>query len=53
MRTDKFRRSSNVEDFRDINKPVENKPDPQLSIKDVIELSDSQLAKDAGAKDVK
>ena len=53
MRWFNWRRSKNVEDYRDINKPVENKPDPQLSINEVIELTNSQLAKDAGNEDVK
>ena len=53
MRWLNWRRSKNVEDFTDPEKPVENKPDPQLSINEVIELTNSQLARDAGGKDTK
>lgn len=52
MKIDKFRRSQNVEDFTDASKPVENKPEG-TSIADAIKLTDSTLAHDLGAEDVK
>ena len=48
-----WRRSENVEDYRDPDKPVSNTDTPRLSINEVIELTNSQLAKDAGNEDVK
>lgn len=55
MRFDKFHRSENVEDFRDPNKPVEKlvAPAADLTINEMIKLTDSQLAEDAGSKDIK
>ena len=53
MRWFNWRRSKSVEDYSDINKPVENKPEPQLSINETIELANSQLARDAGSEDTK
>lgn len=53
MKYDKFRRSDNVEDYRDPNKPVDPAaPAEGASIKDVLNLTGSQLAKDAGSQDV-
>ena len=46
-------RSENIEDYRDPDKPVSQADTPQLSINEVIELTNSQLARDVGAKDVK
>lgn len=54
MKTDKFRRSTNVEDLRDPNKPVDpnsNLPEPD-TISDLINRATSDLAKDAGADDL-
>lgn len=48
MKWEQFRRSENVEDYRDPLKPVENKPDNFESITEHLALTNSQLAKDAG-----
>jgi hypothetical protein len=52
MKWHQFRVSNNVEDYTDINKPVENKPEPYLSITETINLTNSQLAKDAGSENI-
>ena len=52
---DNFRRSENVEDYRDADKPVE-KPDLSefyQSINEMLKISGSELAKDLGAGDIK
>lgn len=46
MKWDHFRRSENLEDYRDPKKKVENKVDPSLSLNEMRELAKSQLAKD-------
>ncbi len=53
MRWDKFRRSDNVEDYRDPMKPVKACIVAGLSLLEMIWLTSSKLAKDAGADDVK
>lgn len=52
MKTDKFRPSENIEDYRDPTKPVVNKREAHESIKERLKLIDSQLAKDLGIKDI-
>lgn len=52
MKWEQFRKSENVEDFTDINKPVENKLEAYTSIKETINLSNSELAKDAGSENI-
>lgn len=53
MRTDGFRRSCNVEDYRDQAKPVDNRPWWFVAIAEVLALCGSRLARDAGRDDVK
>lgn len=53
MKWDEFRRSENIEDFTDINKPVENKMEAHETINERLELVNSKLAKDAGGDDLK
>jgi len=55
MKFDKFRRSDNVEDFRDPDKPVVMSPDTAaypITINDALKLTGSDLAKEAGAGDI-
>lgn len=55
MKTDKFRRSKNVEDYRDQNRPVK-KPDLSdfyQSINDMLKITNSEPAKDLGINDIK
>lgn len=51
MKYDKFRRSTNVEDFTDPKKPVKNEREG-TSIADTLKLTGSQLAHDLGADDI-
>lgn len=53
MKSDKFRRSENVEDYRDPNKPVKDEPGEGTSINEIIKLTGSDLAHDLGTEDVK
>ena len=55
MKWRQFRRSENVEDYTDIDKPVRGGPwaDVFMSIAEMLKLAKSSLAKDAGADDVK
>jgi len=55
MKYDSFRRSTGVEDYRDPDKPLD-KDDLtgfHQSINEMIRITNSTLAKDAGADDVK
>ena len=55
MKWRQFRRSENVEDYTDIDKPVRGGPwaDVFMSIAEMLKLAKSSLAKDAGADDIK
>lgn len=56
MKTDKFRRSPNVEDYRDPLKPVQppdNLGDFYQSINDMLKITNSEPAKDLGINDIK
>lgn len=52
MRYDDFRRSENIEDYRDPKKPVKNFLDACFTIAEALGLMGSRLAKDAGVDDV-
>lgn len=53
MKTDNFRRSDNVEDYRDPNKPIDKRTDFVFeAISEIIKLANSTLAKEAGSDDV-
>lgn len=52
MRWSGFRRSENVEDYRDMEKPVDNRPWWFQKISEMLSLVRSSLARDAGADDV-
>ena len=53
MKWDEFRRSENVEDYTDPNKPVPQKIEVQETIREHLALVNSELAKDAGSNDIK
>ena len=54
MKTEKFRRSNKVEDYRDINKPVapDDLSDFYESINEMLKITNSQPANDLGANDI-
>lgn len=52
MKWDEWRRSQNVEDYTDSSKPVVNKFDSPESINEHLQLTSSELAKDAGSDDL-
>lgn len=51
MRSSTFRRSSNIEDYRDTTKPVVNEPVFE-TLNEKIALATSSLAKELGSDDV-
>lgn len=51
MKWDKWRRSSEIGDYRDPNAPVTNAPEG-ATISETIKLEKSDLARDAGGGDV-
>lgn len=53
MRWADFRRSANVEDYRDSAKPVENRPSFFMTLMEMLGLTKSKLAHDAGSDDIK
>lgn len=52
MKWDGFRRSDNVEDFTDINKPVSNKREAHETINERLALTNSDLAREAGSENI-
>lgn len=53
MKTDNFRRSDNVEDYRDPKKPIDHSLDMFFeAISAMLKLTNSTLAKDAGSDDI-
>lgn len=48
MKWQEFRRSVNVEDYTDPNRPVSNQIVPMLSINDMLQLTGSPLAHKLG-----
>ena len=52
MRYDDFRRSGNIEDYRDPKKPVKNFFDACITIAETLGLINSRIAKDAGVDDI-
>lgn len=53
MRWGHFRRSENVEDYRNPVKPVENRPSWFMTLMEMLGLTKSKLAHDAGSDDIK
>lgn len=53
MKWQDWRRSTSVEDYRDPNKPIDKDDKVFQTINETIRVTNSALAKDAGADDVK